>query len=282
MVNVCKKLFYITFKCPHGLCVIFADSPIILPKLFYGFMRALTQSTRIRIRYKCSVKKWIQFSIYRAMKQAVANFCLMNIPWFRVGDVKSVIRAMPIGFLFKLVMQKKNIVHKSQLKLLDIFFLSFAFYKFLPRAEQIFYRNDIVISMSELNHPLNSTPPRALLPVLQSLKNAYILWQNYFVHLPKVSKYSLGEKIDRLLIEAIEASATAIFLSKQEKTPYVRLAVRKLDTIKILLMIAWEIKAIDDKKYIALSKELDSTGKMLGGWHNQLIKASEISYHSRG
>jgi hypothetical protein len=62
------------------------------------------------------------------------------------------------------------------------------------------------------------------------------------------------------------------FLSKEEKLPYVKIAVRKIDTIKVFIQTVWEIKAIDDKKYIALSEKLNEVGKMLGGWHNNLIK----------
>jgi len=73
-------------------------------------------------------------------------------------------------------------------------------------------------------------------------------------------------------VEIIEAISIASFLSREEKPPWVRLAIRKTDTLKILLMVLWEIKALDDKKYIALSTGIDEIGKMLGGWNGQLIK----------
>lgn len=111
-----------------------------------------------------------------------------------------------------------------------------------------------------------------LLPVLQKVKDSYILWHSYCSDLPKTERYSFGYRIDSLFIEIIEAIAAASFLSPQEKSPYVRLAIRKLDTLKILLMILWESKSLDDKKYIALSVKLDEIGRNLGGWNGQLIK----------
>ena len=54
--------------------------------------------------------------------------------------------------------------------------------------------------------------------------------------------------------------------------PYVRLAIRKTDTLKILLMILWETKSLDNKKYVALSIKIDEIGRMLGGWNGQLSK----------
>ena len=127
--------------------------------------------------------------------------------------------------------------------------------------------------MNETNlfHNPNSTPP-AILPVLQKLKSAYLLWHEYHLTLPKAHRYSLGQKVDNLLTETIEAIATAAFLQKQEKLPYVRRAIQKLDTAKIFLMMLWETKSLDNKKYCALSVPLNEIGKMLGGWSGQLIK----------
>ncbi len=75
-----------------------------------------------------------------------------------------------------------------------------------------------------------------------------------------------------MFIEIIEAVAGAAFLPRSEKAPWVRMAIRKLDTLKVLLMLLWETKSLRDKKYIALSTPLDEIGKMLGGWNGQLIK----------
>lgn len=121
------------------------------------------------------------------------------------------------------------------------------------------------------------TPPPTLLPLLQKCKSAYLLWYGFYNVLPKIHRYSLGERIDSLLVEIIEAIALASFLSRTEKQPYVRLAIRKLDTLKILLMILWETRSLDNKKYIALSGPFDEIGRMLGGWNGQLAKQNSPS-----
>lgn len=50
------------------------------------------------------------------------------------------------------------------------------------------------------------------------------------------------------------------------------MAIRKTDTIKVFLMILWETKSLENKKYIALSLKIDEAGRMLGGWQGSLIK----------
>jgi hypothetical protein len=96
------------------------------------------------------------------------------------------------------------------------------------------------------------------------------MWTGFYQTLPKVHRYSLGQRIDTLFVEIIEAIAIATFLSREEKQPWVRLAIRKVDTLKILVMVLWETKSLDNKKYIALSVKLDEAGKMLGGWNGQI------------
>ena len=69
--------------------------------------------------------------------------------------------------------------------------------------------------------------------------------------------------------------SNASFLKPKEKQPYVQAATRKIDTLKILLMVLWETHSIDDKKYIALSVQVNQIGSMLGGWNGQITKNLE-------
>jgi hypothetical protein len=108
--------------------------------------------------------------------------------------------------------------------------------------------------------------------VLQKVKESYLLWYSYHADLPKLQRYSLGFRIETLFVEIIEAISVASFLPRDEKSPYVRLAIKKLDALKILVMMLWETKSLDNKKYIALSMKLDEIGRNLGGWCGQLAK----------
>jgi len=113
-------------------------------------------------------------------------------------------------------------------------------------------------------------PPPRLLPVLEKAKNAYLIWFEYYQKIPKHHKFSFGEKIDKFFVEIIDAIVTANFLTQKEKIPFVRFAIRRLDVLKVFLMILWETKSIDNKKYIVLSEKLDDIGRNLGGWYGKL------------
>lgn len=108
--------------------------------------------------------------------------------------------------------------------------------------------------------------------MLQKSKELYLIWYGYYKSLPKEHRYTLGSKIDNLLGAIIENVSGASFLVKQEKLPYIKLAIRKTDAIKIFLLLLWETKSLDNKKYLILSEKINEIGRMLGGWSGQIAK----------
>ena len=90
-------------------------------------------------------------------------------------------------------------------------------------------------------------------------------------HFPKRSRYSLGSKIDQLFIETLELIFLGSIMPRGKKLPYIERAVAKFDLLKFFLQVAWEIKALDTKKYSSLMGPLSTIGKMLGGWHKNLL-----------
>lgn len=121
------------------------------------------------------------------------------------------------------------------------------------------------------NEPIKA-PPHRNLPISQHLIKAYKAWQEYLANFPKTTKYTLGAKIDDVFVLTIELIFIAGSLPKEQKTPYLQKAISKIDLLKFFLQLAWEIKSLDNKKYIVLSEQLNNIGKMLWGWNKQLIK----------
>lgn len=96
--------------------------------------------------------------------------------------------------------------------------------------------------------------------------SVYKLWHEFLPHFSKNSRYTLGQKIDSLFLEVIENIVKAGYSDKTEKLIFLKRASVKIDLLKFFLQIAWEIKSLDNKKYIRLSEKLDEVGRMLGGW----------------
>lgn len=104
------------------------------------------------------------------------------------------------------------------------------------------------------------------LPIITKLSSAYKLWHGFLVHLPRLTRFTLASKIDSYFVDCLELALLAGYASRQEKAVYVKKLSAKLDCLKFFLKILWELKALDNKKYINLSAELAEVGKMIGGW----------------
>ncbi len=109
-----------------------------------------------------------------------------------------------------------------------------------------------------------------LIPVVLKLKDAYGVWQNYLNHFPKANRFTLGSKIDDVFLASIEYCFLASYASVGDKLIFIDKAISRVDLIKLLLQLAWDIQALDTKKYIHLSEYLAEIGKMLGGWRRQV------------
>lgn len=98
----------------------------------------------------------------------------------------------------------------------------------------------------------------------------YKIWFDATDHLPKKARFTLGSRIDVTFLNIIELVFTAGTVARDKKIPCIQKALTNLDLLKLLLRIAWEIKALDNRHYLLVSAPLDEIGRMLGGWHRFL------------
>lgn len=94
--------------------------------------------------------------------------------------------------------------------------------------------------------------------------------------MPKLSRFTLGVKIDTLFIDTVEFVLLAGYAPRSQKLSIIKRASSKLDTLKFFLQLAWEIKNLDNSNYLAIANPLIEAGKMLGGWQRQLEKENNI------
>jgi len=114
------------------------------------------------------------------------------------------------------------------------------------------------------------------LPILSKVAGAYKSWHSFVPSIPRFSRYTLGTKIDFLFSETVELILTASYTERSEKLLVIDKAGQKLDSLKFFLQVAWELKALDNKKYLTVSYPLSEVGKMLGGWRKQLQKETPV------
>ena len=80
----------------------------------------------------------------------------------------------------------------------------------------------------------------------------------------------MGDKIDSTFVQVLELLFIASYQGKSEKLPTIRAAIKRMDILKFFLRVAWELNALDNRKYAVLAEKCDDLGRMLGGWKKGL------------
>ena len=101
--------------------------------------------------------------------------------------------------------------------------------------------------------------------IVHRVYELYLLFYKINEKLPKKDRYALGVKIERLIIDLLESLFIA--LNKNDhKIPILNESDIKLKLINLMVRLAFEVKAIEQDKYILLETKVLEIGKMLGGW----------------
>ena len=103
-------------------------------------------------------------------------------------------------------------------------------------------------------------------PLFQNIYDFYKLFYLYIDHFPKKSREVLSQKIESNILGLLELISKAGFSGQNEKIYSLTAASIKLDFLKVLFRLTFDLKIIDQKKYILLEEKLQEMGRMLGGW----------------
>jgi len=112
----------------------------------------------------------------------------------------------------------------------------------------------------------NSPPGDVTIPLVHTTYEYYKLFHQFIKLFPKSEKYSLGERIEKTILDALELALRAAYATRGERVPLLKELDAKVQLLKTLTRLAHEIRAMDDKKYLALQEKLQEMGKMVGGW----------------
>lgn len=106
----------------------------------------------------------------------------------------------------------------------------------------------------------------AEIPIFKKLYELFRLIYSYRTSVPKADRYSLWQKVENSCLDLLELILSASQQSKEAKLSNLQTASVKLNCLRVLIRLAKDTRAIDNKKYLALQELLDEIGRMLGGW----------------
>lgn len=201
------------------------------------------------------------------MHQSVAHAGFVDVARFGIIDFKSLISAVPVGFIFQIMMQRQNIIHEMQRKFSHIFALLFSTQKLSPRHKQIFDGYDIIVDMTK---PFTLSLSLDKASIVQRTKEAYLIWMNISPHIQKGARYTIGARIENKLLDLLELVYIAYFSKKENKVDKISECIFLLDTLKFFVSVAWDAKLLSNRQFEEIALKLEEVGRMFWGWKNGL------------
>lgn len=104
------------------------------------------------------------------------------------------------------------------------------------------------------------------IPVVHKMRKLYANIYLIGNKLPKRDKLGINNHIEKELLNALSLLINASFEQKAEKIIILKKARIKIETLKQLIRVEYEIKVIPEKYYLKLEENLQEISKMTNGW----------------
>ena len=104
------------------------------------------------------------------------------------------------------------------------------------------------------------------IPIFKKSYDLYKTFYSYRIDVSKQDRYTIWQRSENCILELIEAILLASQLNKADKLPVLETASVKLNILRVLIRLTKDVKAIDNRRYLALETDIDEIGRMLGGW----------------
>ena len=105
-------------------------------------------------------------------------------------------------------------------------------------------------------------------------KKTYDLYKNFYAHradVPRQDRYTIWQRSENCILDVLEGVLLASQLNKAEKLPVLEQTSVKLNSLRVFIRLMKDVKAMDNRRYLAFESNIDEIGRMLGGW----IKSSK-------
>lgn len=111
-------------------------------------------------------------------------------------------------------------------------------------------------------------------PVFKIAFATLVAYNGIHIIMPKSARYSLGTRIEDELLSVLTDIMEAGRVPKALKNPIIDRALRKNDTLKVLVRLADELSLAPNARLVDLQASLQNIGSQLGGWRRSSALAN--------
>ncbi len=90
---------------------------------------------------------------------------------------------------------------------------------------------------------------------------------------PKSHRFTFGQRLDNLTLDALMLAVRAIYQPREKKTPLLEELNLQLEQLRVLWRLVQEQHWISQQQLLFVTQKLDEIGRMTGGWLKQARSA---------
>lgn len=104
------------------------------------------------------------------------------------------------------------------------------------------------------------------IPIYQKSYEFYKTLHSYQNTIPKSERFTIWQKCQNTCLDILEGLLLTAQMNWENRVSALYKVSLKVDIIRTFIRLSFDTKAIDQKKYLTLQKQVDEIGKMLWGW----------------
>ncbi len=108
------------------------------------------------------------------------------------------------------------------------------------------------------------------IPIIHQSYEFYRTLHELHKSIPKAERYSLWQRCEGAALDILKGLLKVSYLTPDKRADALILISADLDMLRVFLRLAFDVKILDKKKYVAIQQALDEIGRMLGGWLKSL------------
>jgi hypothetical protein len=84
--------------------------------------------------------------------------------------------------------------------------------------------------------------------------------------IPKMERFTVWQRSQNLCLDMLQGLLSIGYQAPERRADGLLRIASSVDMLRVFLRLSFDVKAINQKRYIALQEALDEIGRMLGGW----------------
>lgn len=104
------------------------------------------------------------------------------------------------------------------------------------------------------------------IPIIHKTYDLYRALHELERTIPKMERFTVWQRSQNLCLDILQGLLSIGYQAPERRADGLLRIAPLVDMLRVFLRLSFDVKAVNQKKYIALQEALDEIGRMLGGW----------------